>query len=353
MANATSHITLLDNGDFSLHAQLLPVSSPVGGHSLTITSKRLESRNPSEEQVQFFACLDREGLQNFQKLLMQIDTNDAEVSLETKTKNWLNERSQLSLDQLAMAWLEHHKSVLAKKAAYHEKGLMVSFKLQAPHFPLLPKELQDKVSELEASSRVMDQKSPKSSVLTDRIAKALALAVEAHDGQKRKGTQTPYVAHPMAVASIALEHGADEEQAMAALLHDAVEDGGPQYAERIRQQFGDRVADIVAGCTDGVPDATGAKEAWQPRKERYIAHLKHASDDVLLVSGSDKLHNARAIVEDLLIIGPAVFDRFTATKEQTLWYYEMLAGIFAQRGTPIAKALTDMVQRMKQLSSKA
>lgn len=190
-------------------------------------------------------------------------------------------------------------------------------------------------------------------MLTDRIAQALALAVEAHDGQKRKGTQIPYIAHPMAVASIALEHGADEEQAMAALLHDAVEDGGPEYALRIREQFGDRVADIVAGCTDGVPDAAGKKEAWQPRKERYIAHLEEASDDVLLVSGSDKLHNARAIVEDLLTTGQAVFKRFTATKEQTLWYYETLAGIFEERGTPIARALSDTVERMKELAAKA
>lgn len=189
-------------------------------------------------------------------------------------------------------------------------------------------------------------------MLTDRIAQALALAVEAHDGQKRKGTQIPYIAHPMGVASIALEHGADEEQAMAALLHDAVEDGGPEYAQRIRAKFGTRVADIVQGCTDGVPDSSGTKEAWTPRKERYIAHLKEASDDVLLVSGSDKLHNARAIVEDLLRIGPAVFNRFSASKAQTLWYYETLAGVFSQRGTPIAQALSDTVQRMKQLATK-
>ena len=148
-------------------------------------------------------------------------------------------------------------------------------------------------------------------------------------------------------------HGADEDQAMAALLHDAVEDGGSQYAKRIREQFGDRVADIVEGCTDGVPDANGEKEAWLPRKERYIAHLKSATDDVLLVSGSDKLHNARAIVEDLLRIGPAVFDRFTATQEQTIWYYEALANVFSSRETQIASSLIETVQRMKQLASKA
>lgn len=87
-----------------------------------------------------------------------------------------------------------------------------------------------------------------------------------------------------------------------------------------------------------------------PRKERYIAHLKDASDDALLVSGSDKLHNARAIVEDLLRIGPSVFDRFSASKAQTLWYYEALAGVFTQRGAPMAQALSDTVQRMKQLA---
>lgn len=188
-------------------------------------------------------------------------------------------------------------------------------------------------------------------MLTERIAQALALAVEAHDGQKRKGTQIPYIAHPMGVASIALEHGADEEQAIAALLHDVVEDGGPEYALRIRKQFGGRVADIVQGCTDGVPDAIGKKEAWKPRKERYIAHIKEASDDVLLVSGSDKLHNARAIVEDLLRIGPLVFDRFTASKEQTLWYYETLAEVFSHRCAPVAKSLSDTVEKMKKLAN--
>ncbi len=188
-------------------------------------------------------------------------------------------------------------------------------------------------------------------MLTERIGRALALAVEAHDGQKRKGTDIPYLAHPMGVASIALDHGADEDQAIAALLHDAVEDGGQHFAEIIREQFGDRVADIVEGCTDGVPDASGIKEAWLPRKQRYIAHLRQSPEDVLLVSGSDKLHNARAIVEDLLNIGRSVFDRFTATPEQTIWYYETLSEIFTERGTPIAKPLADTVNRLKQLSN--
>ena len=124
-----------------------------------------------------------------------------------------------------------------------------------------------------------------------------------------------------------------------------------KYAALIREKFGDRVADIVEGCTDGVPDASGRKAPWKVRKEQYIEHLKSASDDVLLVSGSDKLHNARAIVEDLLSIGQKVFDRFSASKEQTLWYYESLAQIFELRGTPVARALRGAVNEMKRLSN--
>ena len=187
-------------------------------------------------------------------------------------------------------------------------------------------------------------------MLTERLSQALALAIEAHNGQFRKETTIPYIAHPMAVASIALEYGADEDQAMAALLHDAVEDGGAKYAEIIRRKFGDRVADIVNGCTDGVPDNNGIKPPWKQRKESYIAHLKSASDDVLLVSGSDKLHNARAIVSDLKNIGLRVFDRFSSSKTDTLWYYQSLADIFKTRNTPTAKALSETVAQMHALS---
>jgi len=200
--------------------------------------------------------------------------------------------------------------------------------------------MRPEISEAEAGTR-----------LTGKIAKALELAIKAHDGQYRKTTAIPYIAHPMGVASIALEHGADEEQTMAALLHDAVEDGGAEYAEQIRAEFGDRVADIVAGCTDGVPDASGNKAPWAERKDAYLKHLRAASDDVLLVSGSDKLHNARTIVEDLSKIGQDVFKRFSSSKEQTLWYYENLAQIFSSRGSPVAKALTETVDQMKRLSS--
>lgn len=187
-------------------------------------------------------------------------------------------------------------------------------------------------------------------MLTERISQALALAVQAHEKQLRKGTSIPYVAHPMGVASIALEYGADEDQAIAALLHDVLEDGGPQYGPVIKERFGDRVLSIVEGCTDGVPDASGQKGDWGERKRAYLEHLANASDDVLLVSGSDKLHNARAIVSDLLKIGPEVFVRFTAGRDGTLWYYRSLAEIFAGRRAPMAAMLAAEVRQMERLA---
>jgi len=186
-----------------------------------------------------------------------------------------------------------------------------------------------------------------------KLSNALALAVQAHEGQVRKSTTIPYISHPMAVASIALEFGASENQAIAALLHDAIEDGGNKYANIIKAQFGDHVHDLVQGCTDGTPDKTGKKAPWLERKTAYLEHLQKASDDILLVSCSDKLHNARAIVSDLINEGPSVFDRFDATKIQTLWYYRQLANIFTNKKCPPAKALDSAVSQMEALSDNA
>ena len=186
-----------------------------------------------------------------------------------------------------------------------------------------------------------------------KLASALDLAIQAHQGQVRKSTTIPYISHPMAVASIALEFGATEDQAIAALLHDAIEDGGIQYANIIKTQFGDRVHNLVQGCTDGTPDASGKKAPWLERKTAYLHHLEASSDEVLLVSCSDKLHNARAIVSDLIKEGPSVFNRFSSTTEQTLWYYRQLAMIFNNRKTPPAKALEAAVSQMEALSQSA
>ena len=187
-------------------------------------------------------------------------------------------------------------------------------------------------------------------MLTDRFSKAVDVANYAHFDQTRKGTTIPYIAHPLAVASLAIEFGATEDQAIAALLHDAIEDGGAEYEQVILENFGESVLAIVKGCTDGVPDANGEKADWWDRKSAYLEHLENASDDVLLVSGADKLHNARAIVIDLQEIGPAVFDRFKAGMKGTLWYYRSLADIFSRRAAPMAKQLEAAVSQMEKLA---
>jgi (p)ppGpp synthase/HD superfamily hydrolase len=187
--------------------------------------------------------------------------------------------------------------------------------------------------------------------ITNDLARALSLALDAHSHQARKGTNTAYISHPLAVAAIAIEFGADEEQAKAALMHDAVEDGGQLYLDRIRREFGGRVTAIVLGCTDCVGDTTGKKPPWLTRKKNYLAHLESASYDVLLVCASDKLHNARSIVSDLQETGLAVFDRFSATQDQTLWYYGALVEIFMRRDVCIAPALNRLVLQMNALSS--
>ncbi len=182
-----------------------------------------------------------------------------------------------------------------------------------------------------------------------KLSNALALAVQAHAGQVRKSTTIPYISHPMAVSAIALEFGASEDQAIAALLHDAIEDGGIKYVDLIGDQFGPYVLELVQGCTDGIPDDTGKKIDWLERKTPYLAHLEKASDEVLLVSCSDKLHNARAIVSDLINEGPSVFERFSSTTEQTLWYYRQLANVFTNRKIPPARALDAVVSQMEAL----
>lgn len=183
--------------------------------------------------------------------------------------------------------------------------------------------------------------------MTPRFTEAISLAARAHEGQIRKGTSIPYITHPVAVAGLVAQYGGDEDQQIAALLHDVLEDGGPHYATEIGARFGARVLRIVEGCTDGTPDATGAKAPWSERKALYLQHLAEAPAETLLVSGCDKLSNARAILEDLITVGPAVFDRFTAKREGTLWYYSELERIFAARQSPVAGALSATVGEMK------
>jgi (p)ppGpp synthase/HD superfamily hydrolase len=163
-----------------------------------------------------------------------------------------------------------------------------------------------------------------------RLHQALDYAADAHSDQSRKGTAIPYLSHPMGVASLVLEHGGSEDQAIAGLLHDVLEDCGGQHEPPIRLAFGDAVADMVLGCTDGLPDAAGDKPPWKARKLAYLAHLEEADEGTVLVSACDKLHNARAIVADLMA-GEAVFERFKAGRVGTLWYYGALHAVFAER----------------------
>ncbi len=179
---------------------------------------------------------------------------------------------------------------------------------------------------------------------------AVVHGARAHAPHRRKGTGTPYFAHPLQVAGIALEHGADEEQAAAALLHDVIEDTAISHAE-LAETFGERVADIVRDCSD--TEDHEDKGDWRERKERYLAHLRQAGPDVALVSCSDKLHNARSIVMDLRTHGPSFLDNtFTGKREGTLWYYGELVEIFAALDVPeaLCRELRITVSAMKDLA---
>lgn len=193
-------------------------------------------------------------------------------------------------------------------------------------------------------------------VLTDRFARAVDYARIAHAVQVRKGTTIPYITHLLGVATLVVEFGGSEDQAIAGLLHDLLEDCGQGHEPIIRAQFGNEVADIVLACTDGTAegkashsDPEAKRLDWLQRKRAYLAHLAEAPDAVLLVSGCDKLHNARAIVQDLEApdVGALVFDRFKGGAEGTLGYYEALARIVRQRAVPVAFALDAAVSRMR------
>lgn len=166
-------------------------------------------------------------------------------------------------------------------------------------------------------------------VLSSRFREALWLAAFLHADQRRKGTDIPYVAHLLAVSSLVLENGGCEDAAIAALLHDAVEDqGGETILAQISSRFGPTVASIVEACSDSKETS---KPPWKARKERYIAHLAGVSSDTLLVSLADKLHNARAILADYRQIGEALWQRFQGGRDGTLWYYGALVLAFEQR----------------------
>ena len=186
--------------------------------------------------------------------------------------------------------------------------------------------------------------------LTSRFEEALAFAARLHREQPRKGSNVPYVSHLLAVSSLVIEQGGDEDQAIAALLHDAIEDqGGPKARDEILRRFGGRVTEIVDGCTDSQADP---KPPWRARKEAFIAGISEKSPSILLVCAADKLHNARCILSDYRTVGEKVWRRFLGGgREGTLWYYRALLQALIQSGrTPLVNELERVVAEIERLA---
>jgi GTP pyrophosphokinase len=173
--------------------------------------------------------------------------------------------------------------------------------------------------------------------LSPKFNEALLYAGEVHGRQRRKGSGIPFMAHLLGVAAIVLEDGGDEEQGIAALLHDAVEDHPRHGAteREILERFGPRVHRIVMGCTEPDPHALerGQRGPWEERKQRYIQHLSTADADILRVATADKLYNARSIINDMRMVGEDVWKRFSVPKEKTIWYYRAVTDAL-RKATP-------------------
>jgi (p)ppGpp synthase/HD superfamily hydrolase len=185
--------------------------------------------------------------------------------------------------------------------------------------------------------------------LGERFHKALVYAARVHSRQFRKGTSRPYVGHLMGVAALVLTHGGDENDAIAALLHDAVEDqGGHPRLRQIRRKFGARVAQIVESCTDSYTDP---KPPWLERKKAYLEHLRHADASVRLVSAADKLYNAQETLSDYRVHGSRIWKRFHAGRDLTLWYYREVIKILGRRGPrDLVRDLDRVVRELESVS---
>ena len=193
---------------------------------------------------------------------------------------------------------------------------------------------------------------PYSPFLSRRFNLAFEFAAGLHHAQARKGSAVPYIAHLIGVCSLVLDAGGDEDQAIAALLHDAVEDqGGLPTLATIRQLFGDRVAVAVESCSDSTSSNALQKLPWIDRKQHYLEHLPHANQDALIVGAADKLHNARSVLAEYRQIGEGVWRRFSVSKDKQLWYYRTLVEAF--RNTTAPKLLVDELERVvKEISEK-
>jgi hypothetical protein len=186
---------------------------------------------------------------------------------------------------------------------------------------------------------------------TPPVMHALAYAAHVHREQRRKGTQIPYLAHLVSVAALVAEDGGEQNELIAALLHDTAEDhGGRERLGDVRLRFGSAVAEAVAALSDSMVAQGEPKEKWRQRKERYLKHLwAERSEGTLRVANADKLHNARAILADLRQVGPAVWSRFGAPREDQLWYYDELVRLFLTRrvNSALARELAETVAQLR------
>jgi (p)ppGpp synthase/HD superfamily hydrolase len=193
----------------------------------------------------------------------------------------------------------------------------------------------------------MNQNITPTTQLTSNFEQALVYATQLHSQQIRKGSGVPYISHLLSVAALVLEDGGDEDEAIAALLHDAIEDqGGDKIRQEIREKFGERVVDIVNGCTDAevIP-----KPPWKERKQQYIERMRNASPQVRRVSMADKLHNARSILADYYRQGNLVWSRFKDGKEGMLWYFDSLLEVDREAGSSfLGEELKRVVKDLKE-----
>jgi (p)ppGpp synthase/HD superfamily hydrolase len=188
-------------------------------------------------------------------------------------------------------------------------------------------------------------------LFSNRFLQALGYAARLHSRQIRKRTARPYIGHLLSVTSIVIEYGGDEEMAIAALLHDAVEDqGGRPRLREIERKFGKRVAHIVDGCTDSYDQP---KPPWMDRKRAYVQRLRGESAEVRLVSAADKLSNARETLHDVRVHGDSVFTRFAGKKDGTLWYYRALVKEFRKAGNPLTEEFARVVAQLERVSGSA
>jgi (p)ppGpp synthase/HD superfamily hydrolase len=197
------------------------------------------------------------------------------------------------------------------------------------------------------------QQNPERLLLTERFSAAVEYVRQLHP-EYRKGTDVPFMAHLLGVASLVMGEAGGrvpvtEDMVIAALLHDAVEDhGGMPRLRDVEQRFGANVARMVAGLSDTFVEDHDQKEGWEERKNAYLERLRNESDDVLLISAADKLYNAKSILDDYRLIGDAVWQRFKRGSRQQLWYFHLLLAVF--RANPTSKIVDDFERVVRELT---